>query len=209
VTEFDSSHPGDAGTAARETVPVRRFALVDPSGDLRILDDPQRLSALRRLDMLDRPPRANLDRLVILACELLDAPIGLLTLVDADRQFFFAAYGLPEPLASARQTGLEYSICQHVAASGRPLIVTDTHDDPTLAVNPAVTELGVRAYAGIPLITPEGHGVGTLCVIDLEPRDWDDHQLATLAELADIATQACLPLDYLADFATGDHQGAY
>jgi GAF domain-containing protein len=190
-------------------LPARRFALVDPSVDLGILGDPQRLAALRRLGMLDAPPKANLDRLVRLACELLDAPIGLLTLVDADRQFFFAAYGLSEPLASARQTGLDYSICQHVAASGRPLIVTDTRDDPILAVNPAVTELGIRAYAGIPLITPDGHGVGTLCVIDFTPRDWDDHQLATLAELADIATQTCMPLDYSGEFAAGAHQAAW
>jgi GAF domain-containing protein len=126
-----------------------------------------------------------------LACELLEAPVGLLTLVEADRQFFFASHGLPEPVASARQTPIEYSICQYTVASRRPLIVVDTWHDPVLAANPAVTGLGVRAYAGIPLITSNRQPIGTLCVIDFTPRDWDDHQLATLAQLADVATQAC------------------
>ena len=133
-----------------------------------------------------------MDRLVRLACELLDAPIGLLTLVDAHRQFFYSAHGLPEPVASTRQTGLDYSICQYAVASRLPLIVTDTTDDPTLATNPAVTDMGVRAYAGIPLITPGGYVIGVLCVIDTTARDWDDHQLATLAHLADLAIRTCM-----------------
>jgi GAF domain-containing protein len=87
----------------------------------------------------------------------IDAPIGLLTLVDRARQFFLAAHGLPDPLASARQTSLDYSLCQYAATTGRPLIVGDIRADPVLAANPAVSQMGVLAYAGIPMIDPDGH----------------------------------------------------
>jgi GAF domain-containing protein len=124
--------------------------------------------------------------LTLLAAQLLEAPVSLLTLVDADRQFFLSSIGLPEPLLSARQTPLDLSICQYAVAEGRPLIVGDTRADPVLADSPAVTELGVAAYAGIPLILVEGHAVGTLCVLDFVVRDWTGDQLAILAHLTDI-----------------------
>jgi GAF domain-containing protein len=160
--------------------------------NLAMLDDPYRLASLRSLGLLDGPATPNLDRLVRLACDLLDAPIGLLTLVDHDRQFFLAAHGLPGPMASVRQTGLDFSICQYAVASGRPLILGDTRADPVLAAHPAVAEMGVSAYAGIPLIDPQGQAFGTLCVIDVAVRDWDDGRLATLARLAQIATEVCV-----------------
>jgi hypothetical protein len=161
-------------------------------GDLGVLDDPYRLAALRGLDLLDSPPKHNLDRLVQLACDLLEAPIGLLTLVDARRQFFLGAWGIPEPLASARQTPLDYSICQYAVASARPLILGDMRHDAVLGTNPVVSEMGVVAYAGIPLTTPQGLAFGALCVIDVVPRDWDDHQLATLAQLAGAVDEICV-----------------
>ena len=173
--------------------------------NLTARQDPYRLDLLRSLGLLDTPPRPNLDRLIRLACDLLDAPIGLLTLVDRDRQFFLAAHGLPEGLASARQTSLDYSLCQYAVASGRPLIVGDTRGDPVLAANPAVTELGVLAYAGIPLIGPPSRAFGTVCVIDVKVRDWDDHQLANLARLAEIATEICLGERAHREFEPGRH----
>ena len=78
-----------------------------------------------------------------MACELLDAPIGLFTLVDKGRQFFLAAHGLPEPLASARQTGLDLSVCQYAVAPGRPLIVCDARDDPVLVDADSLLIVGV------------------------------------------------------------------
>jgi hypothetical protein len=145
-----------------------------------------------RSGLLDAPPHPNLDRLVRLACDLLDAPIGLLTLIDTGRQFFLSAYGLPDPLATARQTGLDHSICHYAVTSCRPLVVGDVRDHPSLATNAAVTEMGVVAYAGIPMVSEDGPAFGTLCVIDLVARDWNDHQLAMLARLAEIATEICL-----------------
>jgi GAF domain-containing protein len=155
---------------------------------LATVTNPDRLAALRRLVLLDTPANPTFDRLTDLAAELLEVPVALITLVDADRQFFLSIHGLPEPLRSARQTALDYSICQHAVATRRPLIVGDTRSDPVLATNAAVTEFGVAAYAGIPLVTAEGHAVGTLCVLDFVVRDWTDDRVAILARLADITT---------------------
>jgi len=150
------------------------------------VNDPGRLAALRHLFLLDSAPNRSFDRLTQLAAQLLEAPVSLLTLVDSDRQFFLSSAGLPEPLRSIRQTPLELSICQYAVIARRPLIVGDTRADPVLAANPAVTEMGVAAYAGIPLIVAEGHAVGSLCVLDFVVRDWTGDQLAILAHLTDI-----------------------
>ena len=146
--------------------------------------DADRLAAVRRLLVVHRPPNPVLDRLTRLAAQLVEAPISLLTLVDSDRQIFLSAYGLPEPIRSERETGIEYSICQHAVASGRPLIVADARADAVLGRNPAVIEFGVTAYAGMPLITWDGHAVGTLCVIDMVARDWTDDHLVALSHLS-------------------------
>jgi GAF domain-containing protein len=150
------------------------------------LTDPDRLAALRRLVLLDSPPRATFDRLTHLAAQLLEAPLAMVSLVEADRQFFLSACGLPEPIRTMRQTTLDLSICQHVVATGRPVIAADTRHDPLLAGSGAVAALGIVAYAGLPLVTPEGHAVGCLSVADVVPRDWTGHQLTILAHLADI-----------------------
>ena len=152
-----------------------------------VIANPDRVAALRRLVLLDTPASPAFDRLTHLVARLLETPIALLTLVDVNRQFFLSSAGLPEPIGSARQTPLEYSICQHAVATGRPLIVTDARLDPVLAGTAAVTEFGVTAYAGIPLITPAGYAIGTICAVDLVAREWTDDHIALLSDLADIA----------------------
>lgn len=152
-----------------------------------IVNDPKRLAAVRRLVPLYRPPSATFDRLTRLAAELLEAPVAMLTLVETDRQFFVSSYGLPADITEARQTSIEYSICQHVVAGGVPLIVADTALDLRLDGNLAVAEMGVASYAGIPLMSPDHFPVGALCVADFVPRDWTDDKLAVLADLAAIA----------------------
>jgi GAF domain-containing protein len=146
----------------------------------------ERLAALRRLVLLDTAPSLAFDRLTELAAQLLDAPVALISLIDADRQFFLSSCGLPEAYRSARETPLEYSICQYAVASGRPYIVDNVHEEPLLAASAAVSKLGVGAYAGIPIITSGGYSIGTLCVIDVVPRHWTDDQLGMLAKMADI-----------------------
>ena len=157
-----------------------------------IVRDPDRLRAVRRLGLLDAPAKAGFDRLTQLAAELLEAPIALMTLVEADRQFFVSCVGLPDELRQARQTPLEYSLCQHALGSSRPLVAPDARRDPVLAEVQAVTEYGIRTYAGAPL-TFDHQPVGALCVLDRQVRDWRPDQVSILQRLADVASdELCL-----------------
>jgi signal transduction histidine kinase len=146
--------------------------------------DPDRLAALRRLAILDTPPEAEFDRLTDLAAELLSVPIALVTFVDDERQFFKCSVGLPEPWASQRETPLSHSFCQHVVDTAKPLILEDARDHPVLRENRAIPDLGVVAYAGIPLTTPSGYTLGTFCAIDTKPRRWTDREVELLQVFA-------------------------
>jgi GAF domain-containing protein len=115
---------------------------------------------------------------------VLHAPVALVSLVDADRQFFKSCLGLPEPWASERGSPLTHSFCQHAVAAREPLIVTDAREHPVLRDNGAIRDMGVIAYAGIPLIDDKGHALGTLCVIDSQPRHWTSHQIELLSDIA-------------------------
>jgi GAF domain-containing protein len=151
--------------------------------------DPNRLAAVARLIPVYDHPLPGLDRLTRLAADLLEAPVALLTLVDFDRQLFICSHGLPEPLHSARQTPLGYSICQYAVAVGGPLVVANAANHLLLASHAAVSELGVAAYAGIPIVSPDEAGIGALCVIDFTPRDWTGDQLANLNTLATVCSE--------------------
>jgi GAF domain-containing protein len=139
---------------------------------------------LHRLALLDTPPEEAFDRLTRLAVKVVEAPVALVTLVDADRQFFKSQVGLDEPWATRRGTPLSYSFCRHVVASGAPLVVEDARRHPLVADNPAVAEMGVVAYVGVPLTLAEGSTLGTLCAIDRAPRHWTVAQIGLLRDLA-------------------------
>ena len=115
---------------------------------------------------------------------MLNAPVALVSLVDSDRQFFKSCLGLPEPWASQRQAPLSHSFCQHAIASREPLLVDDSREHELLRDNLAIRDMGVIAYAGIPLIDADGHALGTLCVTDSQPRHWTTHQVQLLSDLA-------------------------
>jgi PAS domain S-box-containing protein len=152
--------------------------------DLAVLREPERLAALRRLALANLEPDEPFDRLARLAAVICSAPTALITFVGEDREHVKSARGLPDFLASLRQIPLTHSICPYVVASRRPLVVSDTAGHPDLCTSPAVTELGVAAYAGAPLVTSEGHCVGTISVLDWTPREWTDEQVAMLEDLA-------------------------
>ena len=156
------------------------------SGDLQLhVTDPQRLRALQAIALLDTPAEEAFDRLARLAARLLRAPVALVSLVDADRQFFKSCIGLEiEPWKSERQTPLSHSICQHNRRAGRPLVINDAKSDPLLAGNLAVSDLEVAAYLGFPLTTPDGYVLGSFCVIDSEPREWAEEDIEILRDLA-------------------------
>jgi signal transduction histidine kinase len=145
----------------------------------------RRLEALRRTALLDTPAEASFDRLARLATRVTGAPVGLITLVDRDRQFFKSCVGLPPPWCDVRQTPLTHSFCMHVVATGEPLIIEDARLHPVLRDNLAVDQLGVVAYAGVPLTASEGEAIGTFCLIDTRPRVWTEDELCILGELAD------------------------
>ncbi|MEZ4409960.1 MAG: diguanylate cyclase [Polyangiales bacterium] len=148
--------------------------------------DPSRLAALRATALLDSPPEEAFDRVVRLASRVLRAPTALVSLVDDHRQFFKAAVGLAEPWAARRETPLSHSFCKHVVAEGAPLLVSDARRDPRVAENLAVSELGVAAYAGVPLVTAGAHTLGALCVVEARPREWSADEVELLRELASL-----------------------
>ncbi|CAN5836396.1 GAF domain-containing sensor histidine kinase [soil metagenome] len=163
---------------------------------LDVIQDPERLARLRATALLDSPTEQAFDRLARLASKLLEAPLSTVTLIDVDRQFYMSCVGLPEPLASVRETPLEMSFCKHTVVLGKPLIIPDTRGHPIVGENPAIEGFGVLAYAGIPLLTSDGHALGTLCVMDVVTRDWTEDQIASLTDLAAaVSTEIELRMD--------------
>ena len=151
------------------------------------LDDERRMRALRDSGLLDTPREEAFDRLTRLVTRVLGLPVALVTLVDRDRQFFKSCVGLPEPWASRRETPLSHSFCQHTVTTGAELVIDDARQHPELRGNLAVPDLGIVAYAGIPLTTSDGWVLGSFCAIDTKPRRWSADDLATLRDLAESA----------------------
>ena len=170
-----------APAVAPDAASDRRRALLDAAA---VAGDQQRVEALHATGLLDSDVSPSFDRLARLAAHVLHAPVALVSLVDADRQFFKSCLGLPEPWASERGSPLTHSFCQHAVASREPLIVSDAREHPLLSDNLAIRDMGVIAYAGIPLIDGNGHALGTLCVIDSQPRHWTSHQIELLGDIA-------------------------
>ncbi len=147
------------------------------------LDDPVRLSALQRSALLDTPVEERFDRITRLASAVLGVPVALVSLVDDRRQFFKSQHGLPEPWASRRETPLSHSFCQHVVSQAAPLIVSNAREHPLVRDNLAVSDMGVVAYAGIPIRSSDGQVLGSFCAIDTKPHEWTDAELDTLRQL--------------------------
>jgi serine/threonine protein kinase len=139
-----------------------------------------RLAALRRYRILDTDPEQGFDDLAALAAHVCGTPIALITLLDADRQWFKSRIGL-----SLRETSRNVSFCTHTIQQAEPLLVRDTLQDERFADSPLVRgEPQVRFYAGIPLVTSEGHALGAICVMDRVPRQLNPDQMAALAALS-------------------------
>ena len=146
--------------------------------------DPARLAALRAVALLDTPTEEAFDRLSRLAARFMHAPVALVSLVDSERQFFKSCLGLPEPWCSQRESPLSYSFCQHNRIIDKPLIVEDARTHPVFKDNRAVEELGVVAYLGFPLATKDGYVLGSFCVIDTSPRNWQEEDVEVIRDLA-------------------------
>jgi two-component sensor histidine kinase len=150
------------------------------------LRNPERLAALADTHLPDSGAEEAFDRLTRMVTRLLGVPVSLISLVDDKRQFFKSQHGLPGATAAERQTPLSHSLCQHVVIARAPLIVTDAENDPRVRDNPAIPDLGVKAYLGVPLTLPSGHVIGSLCAIDTAPRPWSDADLKSMRDIAEI-----------------------
>ncbi|MCO8272494.1 GAF domain-containing sensor histidine kinase [Actinoplanes sp. TRM 88003] len=143
-------------------------------------NETDRLAALYALDILDSAPEQDFDDIVALASNVCGTPMSLVTLVDMDRQWFKARVGLDET-----DTDREISFCAHAILGRDLLVVPDATKDPRFADNPQVDcANGIRFYAGAPLVTTDGFALGTLCVVDDQPRRLDIEQLQALRALA-------------------------
>ena len=149
-----------------------------------LFNELHRLEALRGYEILDTPPEPAYDSITRLAATVLDVPIALIVLVDAQRQWFKSRFGL-----GADETPREVSFCAHAILDDGVMQVPDATKDPRFADNSLVTgEVKLRFYAGAPLISPQGFRLGTLCVIDRRPRPLlNDEQIARLTDLANLA----------------------
>lgn len=155
-----------------------------PSDPAQLVRDEARLRALRRTGQLDSGPEESFDRLGRLAQRLVGAPVALVSLVDADRQYFKCCLGLPEPYASSGETPLSHSICQFALTSPEPLVIPDARIDRRTRESGAVIDLQAVAYLGIPLVDRDGHILGSFCVLDHERRDWTPGDVSVMTDLA-------------------------
>jgi GAF domain-containing protein len=143
-------------------------------------NEKQRLKVLWQYDVLDTVPEAVFDDLTELAARICGAPIALISLVDERRQWFKSRVGVTQT-----ETARDVSFCAHAILQNDLFVVPDAALDPRFATSPLVTsDPRIRFYAGAPLVTPDGHALGTLCVLDRAPRELNPDQRQALRVLA-------------------------
>lgn len=153
--------------------------------DTRLRDESGRLAALRRLEILDTPREEPFDQIVNLVRTALDVPMAAVTLIDAARQTYKAANGIDPD-----DTPLDEAFCTHTIKGRRPLVVPDAENDDRFADYPNVMgQPYIRAYLGVPLVTPDGYNIGSLCAIDTRPRIFSETQIAVIEKLATLAME--------------------
>jgi eukaryotic-like serine/threonine-protein kinase len=144
-------------------------------------NEQERLAAVRRYGILDTPKDGSFDRITRLAAAILEMPIAIVTIVDHDRIWFKSAEGLD----GVEQIGRDPGLCASAILSDEAWVIEDAKVDPRTLANPLVAgEFGLRFYAGSALRTSGGHNLGTLCVIDKEPRELTEDQIRVLDDLA-------------------------
>ncbi|HBC58163.1 MAG TPA: GGDEF domain-containing protein, partial [Gammaproteobacteria bacterium] len=148
-------------------------------------DESSRLTTLNALNILDTEPEERFDRLTRIAKRLFDVPIALVSLVDENRQWFKSCIGL-----NVRQTDRNISFCGHAILGDGIFIIPNALKDERFADNPLVIdEPHIRFYAGCPISVPDGHKMGTLCIIDRKPRQLSQEDLELLQDLANMVGQ--------------------
>jgi len=150
----------------------------------------------------DVPNDPSLDRLLAAVATAFEVPIALVSVVEKHRQVFAARFGL-----DVSETPRDVSFCAHAVATGEPLIVNDTFEDPRFVDNALVTGSPyIRFYAGIPVFTPEGMPIGTLCVIDTQPRSLSSDRLGLLQNFARLVEERLVLEDQAKRLQGGDQE---
>jgi len=158
------------------------------SAALKLIETPSdreesRLAALDSYDVLDTPNEAAFDRVATLIRMVFGVETSIVSLIDAHRQWYKAAQGTPN-----KQVPIAETFCRFAMSGAEPMIVPDASLDERFRDNPHVTaDKGVRFYASMPLTTPEGLNIGTICAIDSKPREFSSHEIAIFKELARVA----------------------
>ncbi|WP_244238552.1 GAF domain-containing sensor histidine kinase [Corallococcus terminator] len=138
---------------------------------------------------MDTPREEAFDRLAHLAAELLHVPLTIISLVDANKQFFKADFGLPSPFSETRELPIDASLCRYTL-EGESIISSNALADPFLKFHPSTGPWGIVAIIVLPLINPEGHVLGTFCCIEPKVREWTAQELKVMRELtASIMTE--------------------
>lgn len=167
---------------------------------IKLDDEPGRIAALYRYEILDTDPEQGFEDITRLVRTLFNVPIAAISLVDVSRQWFKSIHGLP-----ASETPRSVAFCDYTIRSATPLAVEDATQDPRFAANPLVTGApAIRCYLGVPLTTPEGYNLGALCIIGPEPRSFgpaDEQVLANFARL--VVSQMELRMMARRDMLTG------
>jgi two-component sensor histidine kinase len=145
-------------------------------------NESRRISVLRRYDILDSPPDGSFDRITALAAKLFEVPISIISLVDTDRIWFKSHHGL-----EVEEIGRDLGLCASCILEETPWVLTDAKTDVRALANPLVAgEFGLRFYLGVPLRTHDGYNLGTLCVIDKQPREVTEREKSQLTDLASV-----------------------
>ncbi|GAB3471105.1 hypothetical protein GCM10011496_29170 [Polaromonas eurypsychrophila] len=161
---------------------------------------------LRLLAVMDSGPEPIFESLARAASTICGTPISLVSLLDDKRQWFKANVGLN----GIEETPRDVAFCAHAIEGGDLLEVSDALQDARFKTNPLVTgEPGIRFYAGAPIVMPGGERLGTLCVIDRQPRQLTPEQLHALSDLADVVAQALLLRERFHYFATAGHEDRF
>jgi len=167
----------------RAAIPTEEFTPRPQPGYPVGRDEAGRLLALAAAGLVDTPAEPRFDRIVRLAAQVTGSPIALVSLLTSTRQWFKARVGL-----AAQETPREWAFCSHAVLHDAPFVVEDAAADPRFRDNPLVQEEPrIRFYAGVPLRDRAGEALGTLCVIDREPRKLRAAELQALMDLAAIA----------------------
>lgn len=147
-----------------------------------VLNDPKRLQALEKTQLMGSQREEAFDRLATLAARILKAPLTIISLVSENTQFFKAAYGLPAPIDELRSIPIDGSICRYTL-KGQPIIANDASSDPLLKFHPATGPWKIGAFIAIPMKTSEGQVLGAFCAVHPQVHEWTQDEIKLMEDL--------------------------